>query len=159
MLIQQGSASLVIHLAKIAMMGVQAHAQNAEPKMTISCYFCTRVNARLLVQVVSMETQVARSVNHAMPLVEAVLVLLHLSAHLVVREGFFLAALLAHVYQIALKVLLVLALCIWYVSSLVLSNVFFSSNNFSLFFKTPCMLQSNLCSAVTLYYAVSCDLF
>ena len=104
MLMQVDNASLVIHHAVTAMMGVPARAQNAGPKMTDSCYFCTRVSARLLVQMAFMVKLVARNVNLVMPPVAAVLVLCHLSARLVVRECFCLALLLAHVCHTALKV-------------------------------------------------------
>ena len=86
MLIKEDCASLVTHLAEIAMMVVQAPAQNVAPKMTESCYFCIRVSARLFVQVVFLEKQQAKNANLVMQPAAVVLVLHHLSACLAVRD-------------------------------------------------------------------------
>ena len=104
MLMQENNASLVIHHVVTAMVGVPAPAQNAGAKMTDSCYFYTRVSARLLVQMAFLEKLVARNANLVMPLVAAVLVLCHLSARLAVRECFCLALLLDYVSHTVLKV-------------------------------------------------------
>lgn len=104
MLIPMGSVSFVIRHALPAMVGVQAHAQNVELKITISCYFCIRVSARPLVRVPSMETPATRNANLVMPLAAAVLGLHHLSARLVVREGFYFR--MDYVCYIARKVII-----------------------------------------------------
>lgn len=104
MLMQEDSARVVIHHAVTVMMGVQAPAHNVEPKMIDKCYFYTRANARLLVQVVSLEKQAAKNANLAMQPAVAVLVLHHLSASLALRGCFCYVRLLASVWHVALKV-------------------------------------------------------
>ena len=81
---QKDYATLVTHPAKIAMKAVQVPAQNVQPKITRS-YFYTRVNARLLVQVVSSKKQQVKSVNLVIQPVTVALVRPHRSACPVVR--------------------------------------------------------------------------
>ena len=81
---QKDYATLVTHLAKIAMKAVQVPAQNVQPKITRG-YFYTRVNARLLVQVVSSKKQQVKSVNLVIQPVTVALVRPHRSACPVVR--------------------------------------------------------------------------
>lgn len=101
--IQMNSVSLVIHHAATAMVTVQVHAQRVELKMANSCCSCTRVSAWPLAQVPSLQTQETMNANFVMPAAAAVLVLHHLSASLVIREG-FLIVVLVYVSYIALKV-------------------------------------------------------
>ena len=98
------SASLVIHHAATAMMIVQVHALHVELKMTNTCCSCTRVSAWHPVRVASLQTLETMNANFAMAPAEAVLGLHHLSASLVIREGFFLVVVLVYVSCIALKV-------------------------------------------------------
>lgn len=104
MLIQMNSASLVIHHAATAMMTVQVHAPHVELKMTNSCCSCTRVSAWHPVRVASLQTLETMNANIVMAPAAAVLVLHHLSASLVIREGFFSVVVLVYVSYIALKV-------------------------------------------------------
>jgi len=101
---QVDNASLVIHHVITAMMGVQAHAQNAELKVTDRCCFCTRVSARLLVPVASLEKTAVKNANLVMQLAAVVLVLHHLSASLVVRGFFCWVPQLVYACQLVLKV-------------------------------------------------------
>ena len=104
LLIQMNSATLVIHHAATAMMTVQVHAPHVELKMTNSCCSCTRVSAWHPVRVASLQTLETMNANFVMAPVEVVLVLHHLSASLVIREGFFSVVVLVSVSYIALKV-------------------------------------------------------
>lgn len=97
------SATLVIHHAATAMMTVQVHAPHVELKMTNSCCSCTRVSAWHPVRVASLQTLETMNANFVMAPVEVVLVLHHLSASLVIREGFFSVVVLVSVSYIALK--------------------------------------------------------
>jgi len=103
LLMQVDNASLVIHHVITAMMGVQAHAQNAELKVTDRCCFCTRVSARLLVPVASLEKTAVKNANLVMQLAAVVLVLHHLSASLVVRGFFCWVPQLVYACQLVLK--------------------------------------------------------
>ena len=81
---QKDYATLVTRPVKIAMKVVQVPAQNVQPKITRG-YFYTRVNARLLVQVVSSKKQQVKSANLVIQPVRVALLRPHHSACPVVR--------------------------------------------------------------------------
>ena len=133
LLIQMKSASLVIHHAATALMTVQVHAPHVELKMTNSCCSCTRVSAWHPVRVASLQTLETMNAKFVMAHVEAVLVLHHLSASLVIREGFFSVVVLVYVSCIALKVS--------YSSACVLGCHLTTARSFNYFHQVKCFKQ------------------
>lgn len=101
------SANLVTRLVTNAMVVVKAHAKNVVLKMHTKYYFCMMVSARLLVQVVSLETKTSKNASLVITLAAAVQVLQLLNVCRVLRGLLDLVLHLVHVWQIVLKVSLV----------------------------------------------------
>lgn len=98
------SANLVTRLVTNAMVVVKAHAKNVVLKMHTKYYFYMMVSARLLVQVVSLETKTSKNASLVITLAAAVQVLRLLNVCRVLRGLLDLVLHLVHVWQIALKV-------------------------------------------------------
>ena len=98
------SVNLVTLLVINAMVVVKARAKNVVLKMYTKYYFCMMVSARLLVQVVSLETKTSKNASLVIILAAVVQVLQVLNVCRVLRGLLDLVLQLVYVSKIALKV-------------------------------------------------------